>query len=175
MGEPLPHPDLDHLAEPRLRDDEREQAGDDDDKDEELVKKDRDVSLLQRMVEVALPNVEPDLPNQGCADDDDDFGYQQRELTAMRRRLECTQQRHKLVQDARAGRLVLAGRCLRQRARVGSVHGVALIGHGQGISNPRPAASGPPIGPSSRKHSELMNPAGRHDCRPQLHIVPVRL
>ena len=77
MGEPLPHPDLDHLAEPCLRDDEREQAGDDDDKDEELVKKDRELSLFQRIVEVALPDVEPDLPNQGCADDDDDPGYQQ--------------------------------------------------------------------------------------------------
>ena len=72
VGEPLPQLDIGHLPQPGLGDDQHQQATGDDQEYEELVRERRHVPLLDRVVEVALPHVEPDLPRCIGADHEDD-------------------------------------------------------------------------------------------------------
>ena len=77
VGQPFPQPDLDHFLQPGLGHDQHEQAAGDDQEDEELGHEGRHVLLLDRVVEGALPDVEPDLPSGIGADHDDDRDRQE--------------------------------------------------------------------------------------------------
>jgi hypothetical protein len=71
VRQPFAQPDLGHLLQPGLGHDQHEQAAGDERKDDELGQERRHLLLLDRVVEGALPDVQPDLPEDGEADDHD--------------------------------------------------------------------------------------------------------
>ena len=71
MRQPFAQPDVNHLPQPGLADDQHQQTARDHSKDYELGHEIRHVPLLDRLVEVALPDVEPDLPGRVGANYDD--------------------------------------------------------------------------------------------------------
>jgi hypothetical protein len=72
VGQPLAQPNVGHLPQPGLGNDQHEQAAGDHHEDQELGREGREVLLLDRVVEGALPAVEPDLPRGVGADDEYD-------------------------------------------------------------------------------------------------------
>ena len=71
MRQPFAQPYVHHRAQPGLADDQHQQSAGDHREDHELGDEPRHVPLLDRLVEGALPAVEPDLPGRVGADDDD--------------------------------------------------------------------------------------------------------
>jgi len=96
VGEPLPHVDLEHLLQPRLRHDQDQQGAHDQTEDQKLASEGRQVALFERVEEAALPDVEPDLAHRIGADDNDDSGGEQSKPVAIPRRAERGKQRGQL-------------------------------------------------------------------------------
>ena len=71
MSQPFAQPYVGHRPQPGLADDQHQQTAGDHYENHELGYESRHVPLLDRLVEVALPDVEPDLPGRVGADDDD--------------------------------------------------------------------------------------------------------
>ena len=92
VRKPLPQPDLDHLAQPGLRNHQHQKAADDDHEDEKLKAERRDVLLFERIVEVAVPAVQPDLSDGVRADDESEAYRQQSDAVSSPRNHECAQQ-----------------------------------------------------------------------------------
>ena len=100
VGEPLPQLDVGHLPQPGLGDDQHEQATGDDQEYQELVREGRHVLLLDRVVEVALPHVEPDLPRSIGADHENDASAEETEPVSVARGRERACQAQELGDDA---------------------------------------------------------------------------
>jgi hypothetical protein len=79
-----------------VRHDQHEQPSGDDREDDQLGREGLHVPLLDRVVERALPGVEPDLPACVGADDDDDPGCQQPEPVPVPRGLQRTREGREL-------------------------------------------------------------------------------
>jgi hypothetical protein len=77
MGQPLAQPDLEDFLQPRLRNDQHQQDADDHAEHQELAAEDRQIVLLQGIEEVALPDIQPDLPDHIGAQHDDDADGEQ--------------------------------------------------------------------------------------------------
>ena len=100
VGQPFAQADVGHLPQPGLGDDQHEQAAGDHHEDQELGREGRDVLLLDRVVEGALPAVEPDLPRGVGADDDDDARCQETQPAAVGRGGQRPRHHHQLRDDA---------------------------------------------------------------------------
>jgi hypothetical protein len=72
MRQPFAQPDVHHRPQPGLAHDQHQQSAGDHGEDHELGYESRHIPLLDRLVEGALPGVEPDLPGRIGADDEDD-------------------------------------------------------------------------------------------------------
>jgi hypothetical protein len=86
VRQPLAQPDRDHLLQPGLGHHQHQQAASDDQEDHELGHEDREVLLLDRVVEGALPAVQPDLPDGVQADHGNDAGRQETDRAPVPRR-----------------------------------------------------------------------------------------
>ncbi len=99
MGQPLAQPDVDHRLQPGLADDQHQQSAGDRGEDHELGREPGHVPLLDRLVEGALPPVEPDLRGRVGADHGDYAERQQPKLAPPARGRERPQQGCKLSYD----------------------------------------------------------------------------
>ena len=123
VGQPFAQPDVDHRLQPGLADHQHQQTAGDHGEDHELGHERRHVPLPDRLIEGALPAVEPDLRGRVGADDGDHADRKQLEAAPAGRAADGAQQGRELGDDAIApqGRSG-SGRRLRWRRFFSSVH-----------------------------------------------------
>ena len=116
MGQPLSQTYFEPLLEPGLSDDQRQQDGDDDEKDDKLVEKRDRISLLDGIEEGAVPFVEPNLPEH-IADQHHDNGQKQSDDRPTRSTAQEIAQETKKIADNTARARRLASLCTQNMLR----------------------------------------------------------
>lgn len=151
-GQPFPEPDIDHGPEPALEDAERQERASDHDEGKELMGEPGHVPLLDGLVEIALPDIEPDLPAGIGAKHRDNSDHQQRNLPSAWRSCQCPHQRHELRGDAAVRNLAETGLCIRRWCLAAAVHVFLPNGAiGRGSTVARSRLPGQAMSPSGRR------------------------